>query len=56
MEKPIAYMQRRQERLDYRFAHMGGYPIGRVGIESANKWIGHMSPRRTEAWYVTNAE
>jgi hypothetical protein len=52
----IAYLQRHQERLDYRFARKGGYPIGSGGIESANKFICHVRLKRSGAWwYVTNA-
>jgi hypothetical protein len=52
----IAYLQRHQERLDYRFARKGGYPMGSGGIESANKFICHVRLKRSGAWwYVTNA-
>jgi hypothetical protein len=54
--KLIAYLQRHQERLDYRFARQGGYPMGSGGIESANKFICHVRLKRSGAWwYVTNA-
>lgn len=54
--KLIAYLQRHQERLDYRFARKGGYPMGSGGIESANKFICHVRLKRSGAWwYVTNA-
>jgi hypothetical protein len=54
--KLIGYLQRHQERLDYRFARKGGYPIGSGGIESANKFICHVRLKRSGAWwYVTNA-
>ena len=54
--KLIAYLQRHQERLNYRFARKGGYPIGSGGIESANKFICHVRLKRSGAWwYVTNA-
>jgi len=54
--KLIAYLQRHQERLDYRFARKGGYPMGSGGIESANKFISHVRLKRSGAWwYVTNA-
>jgi hypothetical protein len=54
--KLIVYLQRHQERLDYRFARKGGYPIGSGGIESANKFICHVRLKRSGAWwYVTNA-
>jgi hypothetical protein len=52
----IGYLQRHQERLDYRFARKGGYPLGSGGIESANKFICHVRLKRSGAWwYVTNA-
>jgi hypothetical protein len=52
----IRYLDRHQERLDYRFARKGGYPIGSGGIESANKFICHVRLKRSGAWwYVTNA-
>jgi hypothetical protein len=54
--KLIGYLQRHQERLDYRFARKGGYPLGSGGIESANKFICHVRLKRSGAWwYVTNA-
>jgi hypothetical protein len=54
--KLIAYLQRHQERLDYRFARKAGYPMGSGGIESANKFICHVRLKRSGAWwYVTNA-
>lgn len=52
----VRYLQRHQERLDYRFARKGGYPMGSGGIESANKFICHVRLKRSGAWwYVTNA-
>ena len=54
--KLIAYLQRHQERLDYRLARKAGYPMGSGGIESANKFICHVRLKRSGAWwYVTNA-
>jgi hypothetical protein len=54
--KLIAYLHRHQERVDYRFARKGGYPIGSGGIEAANKCICHVRLKRSGAWwYVTNA-
>ena len=54
--KLIAYLQRHQARVDYRFARKGGYPMGSGGIESANKFICHVRLKRSGAWwYVTNA-
>ena len=55
-DRLIRYLQRHQERLDYRYARKGGYPIGSGGIESANKFIGHVRLKRSGAWWsVTNA-
>jgi hypothetical protein len=54
--KLLRYLQRHQDRLDYRFARKGGYPMGSGGIESANKFICHVRLKRSGAWwYVTNA-
>ncbi len=47
----IAYLPRHQERLDYRFARKGGYPMGSGGIESANKFICHVRLKRSGAWW-----
>lgn len=56
IDKLIGYLQRHQERVDYRFARKGGYPIGSGGIESANKGIYHVRLKRSGAWwYVANA-
>jgi hypothetical protein len=56
IDKLVRYLQRHQERLDYRFARKGGYPMGSGGIESANKFICHVRLKRSGAWwYVTNA-
>jgi hypothetical protein len=49
--KLIAYLQRHQERLDYRFVRKGGYPMGSGGIESANKCICHVRLKRSGAWW-----
>jgi hypothetical protein len=50
------YLQRHQERLDYRLARQGGSPMGSGGIESAHKFIGHVRLKRSGAWwYVTHA-
>ena len=56
IDKLIRYLQRHQERVDYRFARKGGYPIGSGGTESANKCICHVRLKRSGAWwYVENA-
>jgi hypothetical protein len=49
--KLIRYLQRHQERVDYRFARKGGYPMGSGGIESANKFICHVRLKRSGAWW-----
>jgi hypothetical protein len=51
ISKLIAYLQRHQERLDYRFARKGGSPMGSGGIESANKFICHVRLKRSGAWW-----
>jgi hypothetical protein len=54
--KLITYFQRHRDRVDYRFARKGGYPIGSVGIESAKKCICHVRLKRSRAWwYVEKA-
>jgi hypothetical protein len=45
----IRYLQRHQERVDYRFPRKGGYPMGSGGIESANKFICHVLLKRSGA-------
>jgi hypothetical protein len=56
IKKLVRYLQRHEQRLDYRFARKGGYPLGSGGIESANKFICHVRLKRSGAWwYVTNA-
>jgi hypothetical protein len=47
----IRYLQRHQERLDYRFARKGGSPMGSGGIESANTCICHVRLKRSGAWW-----
>jgi hypothetical protein len=55
-DRLIRYLQRHQERLDSRYARQGGDPIGSGGMESANKFIGHVRLKRSGAWwYGTNA-
>jgi hypothetical protein len=48
--KLIPYLQRHQERLNYRFARKGGYPMGSGWIESTNKFICHVRLKRSGAW------
>ena len=56
IDQLIRYLQRHQERLDYRFVRKGGYPMGSGGIESANKFICHVRLKRSGAWwYVEQA-
>jgi hypothetical protein len=52
----VRYLQRHQERLDYRIARKGSYPVRSGGIESANTFICHVRLKRSGAWwYTTNA-
>jgi hypothetical protein len=51
----IHYLEQNQERINYRAARKGGYPIGSGGIESANKFMCHVRLKRSGAWwYVPN--
>jgi hypothetical protein len=47
----IGFLQNSAERLQYRRARKGGYPIGRGGIEAANKRISHVRLKRSGAWW-----
>jgi len=54
--KLITDLQRHRERVDYRFARQGGYPMGSGAIESANTCICHLRLKRSGAWWsVENA-
>jgi len=45
------YLSKNIDRIDYRKARKGGYPIGSGAIESANKFIGHIRLKRSGAWW-----
>jgi len=45
------YLLKNIDRIDYRKAKKGGYPIGSGPIESANKFIGHVRLKRSGAWW-----
>jgi hypothetical protein len=52
----IVYLQNNQGRINYRSQRRAGYPLGSGGIESANKFIGHVRLKRSGAWwYVANS-
>ena len=54
--KLIGFLRNSEERLHYRGASKGGYPIGSGGIEAANKSISHVRLKRSGAWwYVEKA-
>jgi len=59
-EKAIAncwdYLDAHRGRTHYRQLRRGGYPLGSGGIESSNKFIGHVRLKRSGAWgYETNS-
>ena len=51
IRKLIGFLQNSAERLHYRSARKGGYPIGSGGIEAANKSITHVRLKRSGAWW-----
>jgi hypothetical protein len=51
IRKLIGFLQNSAERLHYRRARKGGYPIGSGGIEAANKSISHVRLKRSGAWW-----
>ena len=56
IRKLIGFLRNSAERLHYRGARKGGYPIGSGGIEAANKSISHVRLKRSGAWwYVEKA-
>jgi hypothetical protein len=56
IRKLIGCLRNSAARLHYRGARTGGYPIGRGGIEAANKSISHVRLKRSGAWwYVEQA-
>ena len=52
IRKLIGYLKNNKDKIDYRSARNGGYPIGSGGIESANKFICHTRMKRSGAWWV----
>ena len=56
IQKLANYLKENRERIDYKAAKKGGYPIGSGGIESSNKLISQVRLKRSGAWwYVENA-
>jgi Uncharacterised protein family (UPF0236) len=51
IRKLIGFLRNSAERLHYRRARKGGYPIGSGGIEAANKSISHVRLKRSGAWW-----
>jgi hypothetical protein len=45
------YLNAHRGRTYYRQLRRGGYPLGRGGIESSNKFIGHVRLKRSGAWW-----
>jgi hypothetical protein len=45
------YLHAHRHRTHYRQFRRGGYPIGSGGIESSNKFIGHVRLKRSGAWW-----
>lgn len=54
-DKLSNYLSKNIERIDYRKAKRGGYPIGSGAIESANKFIGHVRLKRSGAWWKVDS-
>lgn len=46
-----AYLTKHRGRTAYRQLRRGGYPLGSGGMESANKFIGHVRLKRSGAWW-----
>ena len=51
IRKLVGFLRNSAERLHYRKARKGGYPIGSGGIEAANKSISHVRLKRSGAWW-----
>jgi hypothetical protein len=45
------YLDKHRGRTHYRHLRRGGYPLGRGGIESSNKFICHVRLKRSGAWW-----
>jgi len=52
IDELITYLENQHERLGYDQCKAQGMPIGSGGIESANKFIGHVRLKRSGAWWV----
>jgi hypothetical protein len=52
INKLIVYLENQQDRFGYDSAKAEGMPIGSGGIESANKFIGHVRLKRSGAWWL----
>lgn len=52
INKLIVYLENQQGRFGYDSAKAEGMPIGSGGIESANKFIGHVRLKRSGAWWL----
>jgi hypothetical protein len=51
------YLDAHRGRTAYHKLRRGGYPLGSGGIESANKFIGHVRLKRSGAWwYEANSQ
>ncbi|MDI6886860.1 MAG: ISKra4 family transposase, partial [archaeon] len=52
----LGYLKENKDRMGYKHARKGGYPIGSGGIESSNKTVCHIRLKRSGAWwYVEKA-
>ena len=50
------YLNEHRGRTTYQKLRRGGYPLGSGGIESSNKFIGHVRLKRSGAWwYAVNS-
>ena len=47
----LIYLQKRLHQVDFGSHRKGGYPIGSGAIESAHRFIGHVRPKRSGAWW-----
>ena len=45
------YLNAHRGRTTYRRCRRGGYPLGRGGIESSNKFMCHVRLKRSGAWW-----
>jgi len=54
IEKLITYLGHQRGRLGYDACKQQGLPLGSGGIESANKFIGHVRLKRSGAWWVVD--